>query len=84
MRTIDRTVSALCNRIDILEDEVKYWKEKYELEVIERNKNLTEQHDRAIKGVANALMFAMSVKDDENGNLVISAEDRKMLAENYK
>lgn len=34
-------------------------------------------------GMANALRFALSVQDDEDGNLVISKENRQSLAETW-
>lgn len=84
MKTIERNIAGLCERIDDLEQEVEYWKSKYETEVKERNEDLNSRMDETRKGVANALMFALSVKDDENGNLIISNEDRKELAANWK
>lgn len=81
--TFDGTVYSLCEEIDTLKDEVAYWKQKYENEVSERNAEWKERGDEAMKGVANALMFALSVSDDENGNLVISKENRQNLAEMY-
>lgn len=82
--TFDRTVYSLCLEIDALREEVRHWQEKYEEE---RSSNIEMTNER-IKdshiGIANALMFAFHVKDDENGNLVINREDRKALAESYK
>ncbi len=80
----DRLVSSLCDQIDDLEAEVEYWKSKYEEEVRESIQTSNERLEQARKGVANALMFALSVRDDENGNLVIPKEERKALAENWK
>jgi hypothetical protein len=79
----DRTIQSLCNQIDDLEQEVKYWKERYEKEVKERNEEWKQRHEESMKGVANALRFALAVSDDENGNLVISKENRKELAETW-
>ena len=84
MKTIERNVHQLCNQIDDLKDQVEYWKSKYEQEVKERNEEINQRLEETRKGVANALMFALSVKDDANGNLVISNEDRKELAANWK
>lgn len=80
----DRTVYSLCFEIDTLKEEVQYWKEKYEQERTDNNNLINEQLSTAQRGVANALMFALSVSDTENGDLVIKKEDRKVLAENYK
>ena len=84
MKAIDRTFYSLCEEIDDLREAVKYWKEKYETEVQERNVEWKERNENAMQGVANALRFALAVSDDENGNLVISKENRKELAENWK
>lgn len=84
MKSFDKTVSQLCERIDNLEAEVEYWKSKYEDETRQRSIESTQRMKEAQKGVANALMFALSVRDDEQGNLVISKEDRKSLAENWR
>lgn len=80
----DRTVQSLCRQIDNLEEEVDYWKSKYEDEIKQQSIQSKQQLEEAQKGVANALMFALSVRDDENGNLVIPAEERKSLAENWR
>jgi hypothetical protein len=80
----DMTVYSLCDKIDRLEDEVAHWRQKYENEVSERNAEWKERGDEAMKGVANALMFALSVSDDANGNLVISKDNRQNLAENWE
>jgi citrate synthase len=84
MKTMDRTFYSLCEEIDDLKEAVAYWKGMYETERDENNKQLNERLEQSKKGVANALMFALSVSDDENGNLVISKENRKSLAENLK
>jgi hypothetical protein len=42
---------------------------------------LNDNLETAKQGVANALRFALLVSDDENGNLVISKDNRKDLAE---
>jgi hypothetical protein len=80
----DRTVFSLCCEIDALKEESRYWKDKYKQERSENNSLMNEQLATAQRGVANALMFALSVSDNENGDLVIKKEDRKVLAENYK
>jgi hypothetical protein len=83
-RQIDLTVSQLCYKIDDLREEVEYWKTKYEEEVAENNKRLNESIEMSKRGLANALMFALSVTDDEKGNLVIPKEKRKKLAQSWK
>ena len=71
MKTADIKFLELCDEIDYwkerakqAEEDAKYWQEEY-------SKHLNEGLVSAKKGVANALMFALSVRDDENGNLVI-------------
>jgi len=66
--TFDRTVYSLCLEIDKLKEEVKYWREKYEKEKNANAKMLNDNLKQAQQGVANALHFALSVQDDENGN----------------
>ncbi len=79
--TFDRAIFSLCSEIDELKNEVNFWREKYK----EENKNycelLNSNLETSKKGLANALLFAISCSDDENGNLVIKKEDRKTLAE---
>lgn len=83
MKAIERTVYELCQEIDALKEEVKYWKELFEAERKENTDNLNERLAESKKGVAQALMFCLSVKD-ENGNLVLPKENRKELAEHFK
>ena len=80
----DRTVQNLCESIDYLEAEVDHWKTKYEEEIRRQSIESKERLEEAQRGVANALMFALSVREDSAGNLVIPKEDRRILAENYK
>ncbi len=81
--TFDKTVYSLCLEIDELKEEVRYWQEKYEEERNVNAKMLDENLLQAKQGVANALRFALSVQDDENGNLVISKENRQTLKETW-
>lgn len=80
IKHIDLLVSELCEEVDHYKNEAAYWKEKYEKERAENMKQLDRELEMAKKGVANALMFALAVKDSKNGDLVISKEDRKELA----
>jgi hypothetical protein len=84
MKTVDAKFFELCEEIDYwkeraqkAEADTKYWQDQYSI-------HLKESLLSAQKGVANALMLALSVKDDENGNLVIEKKDRKTLAKNFK
>ena len=82
--TAEITFIELCEEVDYWKSEAKKWKELYQNEVQERNKEWNERNEDAKKAVGNALMFALSVKDDANGNLIINKEDRKILSERYK
>ena len=84
MKTTEKTFYSLCEEIDYLKEEVEYYKNLYETERADNCKMLNDSIDNAKQGVANALLFALSVTDDENGNLIISKEDRKNLAQNWK
>ena len=82
--TADLKFSDLCREIDYWKNiakealkDAEYWKGEY-------MKHLNNSLASAQKGVADALMFALSVTDDENGNLVIPKESRKNLAKRYK
>jgi len=83
MKTTEKTFYSLCEEIDDLKEAVEYYKNLYETERASNNKMLNDNLDSAKKGVANALRFALSISDDENGNLVISKENRKDLAESW-
>ena len=82
INTVDRTFYSLCQEIDDLKEAVNYWKTMYETERNENMKALNERLEQSKKGIADALMFALSVSDNENGDLVISKENRMFLAEN--
>jgi hypothetical protein len=84
MKTADIKFLDLCEEIDYwreraekAEADAEHWKEEY-------SKQLDSSLKSAQKGVANALMLALSVRDDENGNLVIDKKDRERLAESFK
>lgn len=81
--SFDRTIKSLCTQIDNLEEEVEYWKDKYESEIRQQAIESKQRMEEAQRGVANVLMFALSVRDDENGNLIISKQDRKELSEKW-
>lgn len=82
--TFDRTVYSLCLEIDELKKEVDYWREKYEEERRLSIQSSNERLEQSKKEVANALLFCLSVKDDKDGNLIISKKDRKTLSKSYK
>jgi len=84
MKTADLKFLDLCDEIDYwrqraktLESDVNYWKNEYQ-ELLNGNLKSAQQ------GVANALLFCLSVKDGEDGSLVIDKKSREQLAERYK
>lgn len=82
--SFNRTVQNLCNQIDHLEEEVSYWKNKYIQEKNDAIKFENETFEQAKLDLGRALTFALAVKDDSQGNLIISKENRTRLAEEYK
>ena len=84
MKTAEIKFLDLCDEIDYwkeraseAEANANYWKNEY-------SKHLNESIISTKKDVANALMFALAVRDDENGNLIIDKESRTELAKNFK
>lgn len=80
MKTTELKFYELCDEIDYwkertreAEAQAQYWQDEY-------SRHLNESLASAKEGVANALMFALSVRDDEKGNLVIPQKERKTLA----
>lgn len=84
MKAIEENIYGLCTQIDNLRDEVDYWREKYETLLKEYSEESNSRMQEAQKGVANALMFALSVREGANGDLVIPAPERKELAESWR
>lgn len=80
----DRLVSSLCDKIDSLEDAVKYWKGRYDEEVAANNKQLDKQLDIAKKNVADMFRVVLMSHDDEEGNLVIKKENRGFITKTIK
>ena len=81
--SFDRTVHSLCQEIDDLKFEVEIWKSRFEEERKARMELLGDVESQTKKDLANALLFALSVNDDSDGNLVIPKERREILAERY-
>lgn len=79
-----RNTKMLCRTIDELELEVEYWKGRYELEAKERAQEWKERLEQSKADLGQTLLLAFSLKEDGNGGLAISNEDRKALAENLK
>ena len=84
MKTIDRKFSELCEEIDFWKGEAKRYKNLYEIEVEKNVDILNKQLKDSQRGVANALMLALSINDNKDGSLSISSEDRKRLSKNIK
>lgn len=84
MKRIEYNILDLCDEIDALKEERDYYKALYEREVRERSEETNQRLEEAKKGVATAILFCLSVKDDENGNLVVPASERKALASRFK
>ena len=84
MKKIEESIYDLCNEVDYWRGEAKYWQEKYEKEVKDFNSHVNEQLEISKKGVANALMFALSVTEDGDGNLIIPSENRSSLADSFR
>ena len=81
--TFDRTIYSLCKEIDDLKEEVSFWRDLYEKENRENMEMINKNLEESKKGVVTALMFALSTRDDENGNLIIDKENRQQLAEHF-
>lgn len=84
MKTTEIKFYELCDEIDYwkeraknAEADAKHWRDKY-------SEQTNQRLESAQKGVADALMFALSVRDDENGNLVIDKDTRKELGERFR
>lgn len=56
----ESTVYDLCQKIDDLNEEVQYWKCKYEDEIRQQAIESRQRLEETEKGVANALMFALA------------------------
>lgn len=82
--TFTATVRDLCEQVDAWKSQAAYWKEQFEQERKERTALLNENLESAKKGVGQALLFALSVREDGNGNLVIPKENRGTLANSHK
>lgn len=84
MKTIEIEIHRLCDEIDYWKDRAEHFEELYKEELASEAIRINERLLNAKEGVAKALMLALSVTDDKDGNLVIKKEDRKMLADNYR
>lgn len=84
MKTVDYKFHQLCEEIDHWRGQAEYYKAKYDEEIQRSVEKTNRQLEESKRGVANALMLALSVKDNEDDSLSISSEDRKQLAGNFK
>ena len=83
VRHADKMFTQLCDEVDNWRAEAEYWKQQYEDLRKEHSKQLDEGLKSAQQGVANALMFALSVEDQPDGSMKINPENRKRLADSY-
>jgi len=83
-RTADLTFMDLCRQVDYWKEQAEYFEQKYKDEVRENNKQMNERLEESRMQLGNALMFAFSVEDKEDGSLSISADKRKILSERLK
>lgn len=81
---VEENIFDLCEEIDDLREQVTRWKRMYEDERDANMKQANERFEEVKQGVGNALMFALSIKDDVNGSLIIGKEDREQLAKRFK
>jgi len=82
-RTSDIKFFELCDEIDYWKEQAEHYKEKYETELSERMIDSNQRLKEAQSGVANALLFALSVTDGEDGELIINKENRKSLSKSW-
>ena len=80
MTTANKTFLQLCEEVDYYKEKAEYFENLYKQERDKYSRQLNDSLEEAKKGVGQALMFALSVSDDANGNLVITKENRKQLA----
>lgn len=83
MKTIELTIYELCEEVDELRQEVARWKNKYNDLHRDYCNDMVRHNNDVMKGVGQALLLAMSVREGENGSLVIPAEERKQLADSF-
>lgn len=84
MPRADRLISELCDEIDMLKEEVRYYKTLYNEERAQYNQHLNESIETSKQGIANMLMLCLSVEDKPDGSISISNENRKRLAKDLK
>ena len=83
-KTIDIKFSELCDEIDYWKEQAQHYKKMYEQELQDNIEQTNKSFKQTQKSIGQALMFAMSIKDNEDGSLSISKEDREVLVEMYK
>ncbi len=84
MKTVDLKFWELCDEIDYWKERAKHYEKEYNDLLAENAIQSKERLLDAQKGVANALRFALCIKDNADGSLSIDKKDRKFLAEGYK
>ena len=84
MRTVDIKFNELCDEIDYWKSEADHWKSEFEKERDSHIELLNDSIERSRKGIGQALALALVVRDNPDGSLSISKEDRESLAKNLK
>lgn len=72
----------LCEEIDWWKERANHYEKLYKEEVALNVQQTNERLDQAKKSVGFALQLALSVRDNEDGSISISKENRKHLADN--
>ena len=72
MSRFDRTVSELCLEIDILTEEVEYWKAKYEVEKKLSLEKLDKDFDNTKEQLGYIFKLVLNSSEDQDGNLIFS------------
>jgi len=84
MKTIDLKFTELCDEIDYWKDQALKYKQDAEYWQGEYSSHLHESFKSTQRGIGQALMLALSVKDNPDGSLSINKEDRKKIANQFK
>jgi hypothetical protein len=76
-KRFDILISDLCEELDREKENSLYWKDKYEQVVKEKEELFQSSVDHNKKMLGNMLSFALRTKEDNEGNLVMSKENRE-------
>ena len=81
MKYIDQKFSEICAEVDYWKEEAKYWEEKFNSLQKEMDVKLADDLKRSQKGIGQMLSLAFAIKEQPDGSIAISKENRKGLAE---